>query len=124
MYIEKDVDKDQNVGSFPPNFIHSLDAANLHLFLESLRKVSKINQIATIHDSVGTTLNNLTLTKKLFKKSFITLYKENIDNILLDFLKRNKIYNFKNATVIKNWTTKRNHFDWEDIYKNEKFIKF
>jgi DNA-dependent RNA polymerase len=58
--------------SFMPNFIHSLDAANVHLLLDN---ISKINvPIYTIHDCFATTPNNMFTLETLVKKAFIDIY--------------------------------------------------
>jgi hypothetical protein len=58
--------------SFMPNFIHSLDAANVHLLLDN---ISKINvPIYTIHDCFATTPNNMLTLETLVKKAFIDIY--------------------------------------------------
>ena len=48
----KDLDKKKTMQSFPANFIHSLDAANVHLALQKA-KAKGLNQFTTIHDCFG-----------------------------------------------------------------------
>ena len=55
-----------------PNFIHSLDAANVHLLLYSL---CKLNIPAyTVHDCFAATPNNMLTIEKLVKEAFINIY--------------------------------------------------
>ena len=58
-----------------PNFIHSLDAANVHLLLD---KLSIINLPAyTVHDCFASTPNNMLKLEDLVKKAFINIYFNN-----------------------------------------------
>jgi len=55
-----------------PNFIHSLDAANVHLLL--LAMYNKSLPVYTIHDCFAGTPNNMKKMEKLVKKAFIDIY--------------------------------------------------
>lgn len=55
-----------------PNFIHSLDAANVHLLLAN---ISELNlPVFTVHDCFAATPNNLYTLEKLVKEAFINIY--------------------------------------------------
>nr|QWO71467.1 RNA polymerase [Termitomyces sp. K1Aa] len=58
--------------SFMPNFVHSLDAANVHLLLNSISM--KGLPIYTIHDCFAGTPNNMLLLEKMVKEAFIEIY--------------------------------------------------
>nr|QWO71463.1 RNA polymerase [Termitomyces sp. T99] len=58
--------------SFMPNFVHSLDAANVHLLLNSISM--KCLPIYTIHDCFAGTPNNMLVLEKLVKEAFIEIY--------------------------------------------------
>jgi DNA-directed RNA polymerase len=52
-----------------PNFIHSLDATNVQLLLDSLFKI-KI-PVYTVHDCFAATPNNMFTMENLVKEAFI-----------------------------------------------------
>ena len=56
--------------SFMPNLIHSLDAANIHLFI---KKISNM-PIYTIHDCFASLPNNMNILEILVKQAFIEIY--------------------------------------------------
>ena len=58
-----------------PNFIHSLDASNIHLLIKLilLLNINNIN-LYTIHDCFATDYKNMALLEVLIKKSFSDLY--------------------------------------------------
>jgi DNA-directed RNA polymerase len=55
--------------SISPNFIHSLDATTMLLFIEMAQF-----PVLSIHDSIGAHPNNITLSKLLFKESFLKVH--------------------------------------------------
>jgi DNA-directed RNA polymerase len=66
------IDKLAMKRSFMPNFIHSLDAANIHLLLAN---ISELNiPIYTLHDCFATTPNYMFTMEKLVKEAFINIY--------------------------------------------------
>ena len=59
-----------------PNFIHSLDASNIHILIKNILKYlpkQKIN-LYTIHDCFASDYKNIGLIELLVKHSFIELY--------------------------------------------------
>uniref|UniRef100_P33539 Probable DNA-directed RNA polymerase n=1 Tax=Agaricus bitorquis TaxID=5343 RepID=RPOP_AGABT len=58
--------------SFMPNFIHSLDASNVHLLLNSVSY--KNLPVYTVHDCFASTANNMFKLEKLVKNAFINIY--------------------------------------------------
>ena len=66
------IDKLTMKRSFMPNFIHSLDASNVHLLLIKLSKIHL--PVYTIHDCFAGTPNNMLIMEKLVKEAFIDIY--------------------------------------------------
>lgn len=64
------------IRSFMPNFIHSLDAANVHILLNNIGLNYKI-PVYTIHDCFATTPNNMELLEYKVKEAFIEIYFKN-----------------------------------------------
>jgi len=58
--------------SFMPNFIHSLDASNVHLLLNNISNYKL--PIYTIHDCFASTPNTMFKLEKLVKNAFIEIY--------------------------------------------------
>ncbi len=56
-----------------PNFIHSLDASNVHLFLHKINMSLQI-PVYSIHDCFASTPNNLDLLVARVKEAFIEIY--------------------------------------------------
>ena len=67
------IDKIKMLRSFMPNFIHSLDASNVHLLLKNLSINNKI-PLYTIHDCFASTPNNIELLDLKVKEAFIEIY--------------------------------------------------
>ena len=72
-----------------PNFIHSLDASNIHILIKHI-KILNLNNINlyTIHDCFASDYKNIALIELLVKNSFIELYfKQNyLNKIHISFL--------------------------------------
>lgn len=66
-------DKIKMIRSFMPNFIHSLDAANVHILLELLAEIDNI-PVYTVHDCFASTPNKMFLLEDKVKKAFIDIY--------------------------------------------------
>ena len=71
----KEVDK-ENLQSFAANFVHSLDAANVHLALTK-SKASGLNQFCTIHDCFASAAHIEEFIGYV-KESFVDMYKKNL----------------------------------------------
>ena len=59
-----------------PNFIHSMDASNIHLLIDLLIYDKYYIQLYTIHDCFASTINNMKYIEKYVKLAFIKLYFE------------------------------------------------
>nr|ADO51620.1 rnapol [Moniliophthora roreri] len=58
-----------------PNFIHSLDASNIHLLIEQILLLNIKNMnLYTIHDCFATDYKNMAILEILIKKSFSDIY--------------------------------------------------
>ena len=71
----KDLDKKKTTQSFPANFIHSLDAANVHLALQKA-KAKGLNQFTTIHDCFGAPASDIEDFINCAKESFVEIYQD------------------------------------------------
>jgi DNA-directed RNA polymerase len=67
------IDKVKMLRSFMPNFIHSLDASNVHLLINYLSTEYNIS-FYTIHDCFASTPNNMGILENTVKKAFIDIY--------------------------------------------------
>jgi len=67
------IDKVKMIRSFMPNFIHSLDASNVHLLLYKLIKSDQI-PVYTVHDCFASTANNMSILEHNVKTAFIDIY--------------------------------------------------
>jgi DNA-directed RNA polymerase len=56
-----------------PNFIHSLDASNVHILLYNLATKYKI-PVYTVHDCFASTPNKMGLLERNVKEAFIDIY--------------------------------------------------
>jgi DNA-directed RNA polymerase len=58
-----------------PNFIHSLDASNIHLLIKQIILLNLNNMnLYTIHDCFATDYKNMAILEILIKKSFTDIY--------------------------------------------------
>ena len=58
-----------------PNFIHSLDASNIHILIKNIFKLNKQNiNLFTIHDCFASDYKEIALIELLVKHSFVELY--------------------------------------------------
>ena len=71
------VDKRKTTQSFAANFVHSLDAANVHLALVK-SKASGLNQFCTIHDCFGWPAAHIEEFIGYVKESFVDMYSKNL----------------------------------------------
>jgi DNA-directed RNA polymerase len=63
---------------FIANFIHSMDAANIHILINMLKELNLGDiPLYTIHDCFATTPNNMEKLNKVILSAFIQLYFEN-----------------------------------------------
>ena len=67
------IDKIKMIRSFMPNFIHSLDACNVHILLYKLIQSDQI-PVYTVHDCFASTANNMSIIEHNVKNAFIDIY--------------------------------------------------
>ena len=64
-----------------PNFIHSMDAANIHILIKMILENNtddhKNIPLYTIHDCFASTPNNIGTIEKLVKEAFLFMYFDN-----------------------------------------------
>lgn len=65
----------QNLGVIP-NIVHSMDAANISIVIQSILKIDKHLFILTIHDCFGCNANNVQLLSHHVKYAFLSIYSD------------------------------------------------
>lgn len=96
------INKNKQINSFIPNFIHSMDATNIVLLIKRVNHDFKFD-IVTIHDCFGVHSNNVELLSYLVKESFISIYgnKDSIDKFHSHMLENIKaVYTVYEGVVI------------------------
>ena len=78
-----EVNSNKSTRSFAANFVHSLDAANVHLALEKSHKKG-LKNITTIHDCFGSTAADIEEFIFSVKESFVEMYTFNVLDDLYD----------------------------------------
>lgn len=79
----EDVDTKKSTRSFAANFVHSLDAANVHLALYK-SKQKGLSNFTTIHDCFGSTAADIEKFICCVKESFVQMYSSNVLDDLYD----------------------------------------
>ena len=111
--------------SFMPNFIHSLDASNVHLLINYLSKEDNIS-FYTIHDCFASTPNKIGILEKTVKKAFIDIYFKDEGYLLKthkNFIKEIKdkfeikIINDKECVEIVNSTKEKEYLELPQLPK-------
>ena len=69
------IDSGKQANSFPPNYIHSMDAAAMHLTIGRSLDAG-ITDFVTIHDSFGTHPHNTRAFRKIINDTFADIYTE------------------------------------------------
>lgn len=84
--IEETLDTQRQLNGICPNFIHSLDAACLMLYLHKC-KAKGINSFMTVHDCYGTHAADTEASAKLLREAFVEIYRQPIiENFTQDVL--------------------------------------
>ena len=78
-----EVDSRKTSQSFAANFVHSLDAANVHLALHKSKEKGLTN-FTTIHDCFGSTAADIQEFISCVKESFVEMYTDNVLDNLYD----------------------------------------
>lgn len=66
----------KNISAFPPNFVHSLDASHLGFTVLALHDQHQVVDFSMVHDSYGTTLDNIDVMSQVLREQFSRLYTE------------------------------------------------
>lgn len=128
-------DKLKMLRSFMPNFIHSLDASNVHLLINYLSTEYNI-YFYTIHDCFASTPNNMRILEKTVKEAFIDIYFKDEGYLLKahkNFIKEIKdkfeikIINNKEYVEFVHNTKEKEYFELPQLpkeFKNNKLNDF
>ena len=79
----EEVNSNKSTRSFAANFVHSLDAANVHLALDKSNKQG-LKNFTTIHDCFGSTAADIEEFISCVKQSFVEMYTSNVLDDLYD----------------------------------------
>lgn len=71
----EDPDKSRHGNGMAPNFVHSMDAAHLHLTAEAAAAAG-IKHLAMIHDDYGTHATNSEALYHIIRQQFVRMYEE------------------------------------------------
>lgn len=71
-----DPDNNQHANGMAPNFVHSLDAAHLHLTTVAMAEAGVTN-LAMIHDDFGTHAANAETLFRIIREQFVEMYETN-----------------------------------------------
>jgi DNA-directed RNA polymerase len=83
---EANLDGQRQANGICPNFIHSLDAACLMLYINKC-KGAEINSIMSVHDCYGTLAPDTDLSAQFLREAFVEIYKQPIlENFVDDVL--------------------------------------
>jgi len=83
---QETLDTQRQLNGICPNFIHSLDAACLMLYLTKCKKEG-INSFMTVHDCYGTLAPDTDMSAKLLREAFVEIYRQPIlENFTSDVL--------------------------------------
>lgn len=74
---QDDLDTQRQLNGICPNFIHSLDAACLMLYLIKCKKAG-INSFMTVHDCYGTHASDTETSARLLREAFVEIYQQPI----------------------------------------------
>lgn len=83
---QESLDTQRQLNGICPNFIHSLDAACLMLYLTKCKKEG-IDSFMTVHDCYGTLAPDTDMSAKLLREAFVEIYRQPIlENFTSDVL--------------------------------------
>lgn len=80
-------DNQRQINGICPNFIHSLDASCLMLYLNKCKE-AEIDSFMTVHDCYGTYATDTDKSAKLLREAFVEIYQQPIlENFVSDIIK-------------------------------------
>lgn len=71
------IDKRRQANGISPNFVHSMDAAALHLYVNQASQHG-IESFSLIHDSYGTLAADTEVSAQCIREVFVTMYQEDV----------------------------------------------
>ncbi len=86
--LENDIDTQRQLNGICPNFIHSLDASCLMLYLNKCKEAG-IDSFMTVHDCYGVHAADTETSAKLLREAFVEIYKQSILENFTDDLLQN-----------------------------------
>ena len=117
--IADTIDSQKQVNGICPNFIHSLDAACLMLYLNKC-KDEGINSFMTVHDCYGTHAADTERSARLLREAFVEIYKtpvlENFTDDVLQVLGEEK------EKIEIPLIPERGELEIEDVLKSDYFF--
>ena len=65
-----------NQNGISPNFIHSLDASMLRMYINKINQDTGIKDMLVVHDSFGTHATNVDESRRCLREAFVEMYRE------------------------------------------------
>lgn len=113
----EELDTQRQVNGICPNFIHSLDAACLMLYLIKCKKAG-IDAFMTVHDCYGTYASDTETSAKLLREAFVEIYRQPIlENFTEDVLEGLNIKDEDKPEI-----PKYGELDIEEVLRSEYFF--
>lgn len=111
-------DTQRQLNGICPNFIHSLDAACLMLYLVKCKKAG-IEGFMTVHDCYGTYATDTEMSAKLLRESFVEIYRQPIlENFTQDVLSEIQANSDNELPELP----KKGNLDIEDVLSSNYFF--
>ncbi len=112
---QESLDVQRQLNGICPNFIHSLDASCLMLYLLKCKKAG-IDAFMTVHDCYGTWASDTDTSAKLLREAFVEVYKQPIlENFTEDITK-----DLENTELPK--LPEKGKLDIEEVLKSDYFF--
>jgi DNA-directed RNA polymerase, mitochondrial len=114
------IDKSQQANGISPNFVHSMDAAALMLYIEQAQEKRGINSFACVHDSYGTHAADTEASVQCIRDVFVEMYKYNdvLENFKADIL---QMLSPKNVAKLKP-IPEKGKLDIDDVRSSQFFF--
>ncbi len=113
----EELDTQRQLNGICPNFIHSLDASCLMLYLIKCKKAG-IDAFMTVHDCYGTYASDTETSAKLLREAFVEIYRQPIlENFTEDVLEGLNIKDEDKPEI-----PKYGELDIEEVLRSEYFF--
>ena len=113
---QDELDIQRQLNGICPNFIHSLDAACLMLYLIKCKQAG-INSFMTVHDCYGTYASDTDTSAKLLREAFVEIYKQPILENFTEDLTQNI-----NSEIELPELPPKGELDIEEVLRSEYFF--